>query len=112
MIELLATVRNEMGIHCRPSAVIVKECNGYAGHISVTAASGTADLRSLMDLFRLGLEQGDRVSIRVSGPDEARMCARLVEIFERNFDFPPLTVKDRVKTLASLLPGIFGEPGE
>jgi phosphotransferase system HPr (HPr) family protein len=90
--------------------VIVKECNGYPGQISVTAASGTSDLRSLMDLFRLGLEQGARVSIRVSGPDEERVCDRLVEIFETHFDFPPLTGKERVRSLATLIGGFFGEP--
>ncbi len=89
MIEMTATVRNDHGIHCRPSTVIIKEVMGYRGEIRVTAESGACDLRSVMQLIALGLQAGARVKIFVSGPDEESMCRRLVELFETHFDFPP-----------------------
>jgi phosphocarrier protein HPr len=88
MIEKSATVRNSAGIHCRPSAVIVTEAISYPGTIHLKSAAGDADLRSLLTLVSLGLEAGATVRICVSGPDEEAFCDRVVEMFERHFDFP------------------------
>jgi phosphocarrier protein HPr len=89
MVEKTAIVQNEHGIHCRPSAVIVKAAFNCPCAIRVTAASGETDLKSLLTLVSLGLEVGTAVKIRVSGPDEASWCRRLTELFETRYDFPP-----------------------
>ena len=103
MIERTATIHNSHGIHCRPSAVIVQAANQYSGRIQILAESGQTDLRSLLALVSLGLEAGDNVRIRVSGPDEERLCDRLVELFERRFDFPPLYAEDRANVVDDLI---------
>jgi phosphotransferase system HPr (HPr) family protein len=89
MVEVTAVVQNEAGIHCRPSAILVKEGCTYSGEILVTAASGTCTLKSALELIMLGLEQGAKVDIQVTGPDEEAFARRLVELFETHFDFPP-----------------------
>ena len=89
MFERAAIVRNANGIHCRPSAVIVKEAQDYGGQILVTSDSQSCDLRSVVSLLTLGLQSGSRITIQVDGPEEERMGARLVELFETHFDFPP-----------------------
>ena len=89
MIRAQATVQNAHGIHCRPSAVLVKEGSAYPGEILVTAKSGTSDLRSALGLIMLGLEKGAEVAIQVAGPDEEAFCKKLVDLFEYHFDFPP-----------------------
>lgn len=89
MIRTTATVRNEAGIHCRPSAVIIKEAASLISKIQVVAASGESDLRSITDLLALGLGPGEQVDITTDGPDEVLAAARLQELFERRFDFPP-----------------------
>lgn len=89
MYEAKATVQNEAGIHCRPSAVLVKEGMAYPGQILVTAESGTCTLTSALECIMLGLENGTELTIQVSGPDEEAFCKKLVELFETHFDFPP-----------------------
>lgn len=89
MVEKTATIKNANGIHCRPSAVIIKEAQDYAGDITVLAESGEADLRSVISLLCLGLSEGAAIKIQVSGPDEEAVCTHLVELFETHFDFPP-----------------------
>jgi phosphotransferase system HPr (HPr) family protein len=88
-MRLTATVRNEHGIHCRPSAVIIKEAAALRSSLQAVSASGTSDLRSIVDLLAMGLGPGDTVDITAEGPDEALAAARLQELFERRFDFPP-----------------------
>lgn len=88
MVEQTAIIRNEYGIHARPSAVIFKETNGYPGHLQVSCLKGQTDLTSMLGLLCLGLERDDEVTIGVEGPDEQAMCDKLKDLFERNFDFP------------------------
>ena len=89
MVETKAVIQNEAGIHCRPSAILVKEGCEYGGEILVQADSGTCNLTSALELIMLGLEQGAEISIRVSGPNEEEEARKLVELFETHFDFPP-----------------------
>ena len=89
MITAQATVRNEYGIHCRPSAVIVKESQKYLGKIEILNGDGqVADAKSMLALIGLGLACGSTVTIRIEGPDEEAACRRLIELFETEFDFP------------------------
>jgi len=89
MFEATAVVQNEAGIHCRPSAILVKEGSAYSGEILITAPSGTCTLTSALDIIMLGLESGTEVSIQVTGPAEEEFCKKLVGLFETHFDFPP-----------------------
>lgn len=89
MIEVKAVVQNEAGIHCRPSAILVKEGCAYDGEILVTAQSGSCTLKSALELIMLGLEKGAEVNIQVDGPNEDEEAKKLVELFETHFDFPP-----------------------
>ena len=78
-----------MGIHCRPSAVIVKESRAFDARIRVVSAAGECDPRSIMALISMGLAEGTPVTIQVSGGDEKKIARRMVELFERQFDFKP-----------------------
>jgi phosphotransferase system HPr (HPr) family protein len=88
MTRVTATVRNENGIHCRPSAVIIKEAATLISKLRVVSSSGETNLRSIIDLLALGLGPGETLDITTEGPDEVLAAARLHELFERNFDFP------------------------
>ena len=95
MIERVATIRNGQGIHCRPSAKIVTEASCHPSQIKVLSQVGEADLRSLLSLVSLGLQEGATIRIQVTGGDEAAVCDRIVELFETQFDFPPLATDSR-----------------
>lgn len=89
MIERTAVIRNSAGIHCRPSAVIIKAVQAYEGSAMVYSESGEAKLHSIMGLLSLCLEQGSKVKIVVEGPNEETFAEELVKLFETEFDFPP-----------------------
>ncbi len=90
MIARKATIRNEYGIHCRPSAIIVQELKDYPGTIRVRDASGQeADAKHLLELISLGLRCGAEIEIEVDGPDEEAMAEKAAELFERHFEFVP-----------------------
>ncbi len=87
MVEIEAVIRNEYGIHCRPSAVIIREISDYPGSITVISDDGECNPRSMLGLMSLGLACGTSVRIRVEGPDEEDTAASVKTLFERNFDF-------------------------
>lgn len=91
MIERTATIRNAAGIHCRPSAVIMKAVQDYRGEISVAHGDEVCAPLTAMGLLQLELHQGANIRVTVTGEGEAAMCDRLVELFETRFDFPPRT---------------------
>lgn len=89
MVELAATIRNAHGIHCRPSAAIVKALTGYTGDVQVSTDGGSCDPRSIMGLLALCLHEGTPVTVRVEGPEEEAVARRVVELLEMHYDFPP-----------------------
>jgi len=90
MTEVKITIQNKRGIHCRPSALIVKALEGYTGQVTVVAETGTANPTSMIELLCLGLAQGEKVVIQVEGPDSGEMANKMKSLFEENFDFEPL----------------------
>ena len=89
MIEMTANINNYAGIHCRPSAVIVKSMLDYEGKITIANELGKADLKSVMGLMTLALRKDDKVTVMVEGPDENKTCETIVGLLETHFDFPP-----------------------
>jgi len=80
---------NSAGIHCRPSALIIKAALESNAKITIETPRGTCELCSVLELISLGLEEGTRITVRVSGEDEEAVCQRMVDLFETAFDFPP-----------------------
>ncbi len=103
MIEKKAIIRNGQGIHCRPSARIVTEAIRYSGEIRVVSEAGEADLRSLLSLVSLGLQEGSVVRVRVEGENEEAICEKFVALMEAHFDFPALSPEGRDGMLGTLI---------
>lgn len=89
MIEVQARIKNRQGIHVRPSGVIINEIQTIKSEIILVAKGMSIQLLSIMDLLALGLQNNEVVVIRVSGEDEENAAERVVELFEREYDFPP-----------------------
>ncbi len=89
MTEMTAIIRNAHGIHCRPSAVIVKQALKYDEDVVIFGKKGETRLSSILELMSLELFVGSEIKIQVSGENEYAVCKEMVELFETNFDFPP-----------------------
>jgi phosphocarrier protein len=47
------------------------------------------ELTSILSLISLGLHYGTEAMLTVDGPNEEAACAKIAELFENEFDFPP-----------------------
>jgi phosphotransferase system HPr (HPr) family protein len=88
MYETLSTIRNRQGIHCRPTAVIIKALQGYEGTIRIRNDLHQCNIFTMVGIMSLGLEYGMTVHIQVEGPEEEATGLMLVALFERVYDFP------------------------
>ncbi|MDK2858441.1 MAG: phosphocarrier protein HPr [Verrucomicrobiota bacterium] len=88
MVEVKAVIKNEAGIHCRPTALITQAASAYDGVIRVISPGGTCELGSALELMMLGLEKGTQITLQAEGPDEAAAAEKFKALFETHFDFP------------------------
>ena len=66
------TIRNEHGLHARPSAILVNEVKKFTSKITVenlTRASAPVSAKSLMKIVALGVAQGHRLRFVAEGDD-------------------------------------------
>lgn len=89
MVRKQATIQNKMGIHVRPTGVIIDAFHDSRAEIRIEAKGLESDLKDHIGLLAMGLCKGDTVEISVSGENEEEICSRVKELFEREFDFPP-----------------------
>ncbi len=85
MIERATTICNDLGLHARPAAQLVRMASGFASEIWLERDGQSVNAKSIMGVMMLAAEQGARVTLRASGPDEAEALAALVALIERGF---------------------------
>ena len=89
MVQKTATIRNSMGIHVRPTGVIIDAFHDLEAEIRVSAKGIDSDLKDHISILAMGLCKNDQVEVTVSGENETALCDRIVEYFEKEYDFPP-----------------------
>ena len=78
-------IQDSLGIHARPSGLLVKEAKQYLDTtLTLTKDGKSAKLNQLMRLLSLGVKQGDTVTLTAEGPAEAQAVAALQEFFKEN----------------------------
>ncbi len=89
MVERKIIVRNQAGIHCRPSSMILMAAQEFPDcRFRVSSKNGESDLTSILSLISLGLERGNEVTLSVEGASEAAAMEKIAGLFAFEFDFP------------------------
>lgn len=83
---LTLTVKNKMGIHARPAAMIVRLANKYNDtEIWVEKEDETINSKSIMGLMMLAAGKGCRLQFRAKGPSSAKLLNEMTNLFENKF---------------------------
>lgn len=82
MYKISAYVRNEYGLHARPSAAVVREAGKYASEIQITnSKSGiVADAKAILELMLLVAPQGTELIIEAEGPDAEKAAKSVAKV--------------------------------
>ena len=86
MIEQTVTVQNRMGIHARPSALLVQAIAHFKSAIYLQKDEDRINAKSIMGVITLAAGYGTELKIIADGEDEQSAVDALVRLFESKFE--------------------------
>ncbi len=86
MAEREATVKNRLGIHARPSALLVQAAAKFVSEITLIKDGLEINGKSIMGVMMLAAEMDAKIRVRAAGPDEEEALDEIVGMIEGKFD--------------------------
>lgn len=78
-------VTNEMGVHARPAAMIVRVTNKYAGEIWVEKEGERVNAKSIMGIMMLAASCGSKLTFHAECEDADAFREEMEILFANNF---------------------------
>jgi phosphocarrier protein HPr len=85
LIEKEITVVNRLGLHARPSALVVQTASKFKSEIKLKKADVEINAKSIIGVMMLAAEIGSKIVILAQGEDEAQAVEALAKLFEDKF---------------------------
>ncbi len=82
------TIQNPHGLHLRPAAMLIKTLSRFPGEVFIenrTARRGPVLARSLVDVTRLQIREGDSARFSISAPDPKPVVDSILSLVESQF---------------------------
>ena len=86
MIEKKVKVKNKLGIHARPAAMLVRTASRFRSDIWLIKNGQMVNGKSIMSVMSLAAEPGSEITIRAEGEDEQQAVEKIVTLFENKFE--------------------------
>jgi phosphoenolpyruvate-protein phosphotransferase (PTS system enzyme I) len=109
VIERQAVVRMEEGLHARPAAELAKLAKSYESALEIVKDGQTASAKSTVKIMLLGVKEGETITIRADGSDEAQALESLIKLVstghgQSTTTSPPAPAETEHKAAADFLP--------
>ena len=78
-------VKNPLGLHTRPAAVIVKMLQPLKSSVYFTYKNETINARSIMSILMLAARKNSQIVITIEGEDADSAMRLIVRAFEEQF---------------------------
>ena len=78
-------VKNNLGLHTRPAATIVKLLQPLKSSVSFTYKEETINARSIMSILMLAAKKNAQITITIEGVDAELAMRKLTAAFEEEF---------------------------
>jgi phosphocarrier protein HPr len=87
MKEIKVTVKNEYGLHARPSSLMANLASQYKSEVKVIKDESEVNCKSIMNLLLLAAGKGTVLRIVAEGADESDALEAIKKLVEvRKFD--------------------------
>lgn len=83
--EIELELHNDVGLHARPAALLVRALSEFDAEVTVRLGEQEADAKSVLALMSLGARQGDRIRLQASGPQASAALTKAKELVDGNF---------------------------
>jgi len=85
MIGKSFIIRNKMGLHARPAAVLAQTAGKFKSSVTVEKDGKRASARNALDLLSLAVERGAVVTVEIEGSDEKEAMQAFEELISDRF---------------------------
>jgi phosphotransferase system HPr (HPr) family protein len=85
VVEQTVTLKNRLGLHVRPAALLAQKASAFKAEIRLVKDSLEVNAKSIMGVMGLAAEYGSSLVIKAWGEDEAQAVEGLVQLFESKF---------------------------
>ena len=68
-MEIKGIIKDPIGLHARPAAVLTQEANKFEAEIKITSNGKDANLKSIMSVMALGIKNEEEIIITAEGKD-------------------------------------------
>lgn len=85
MIKKSAKIINKLGLHARPSAMLVTAASKYNAEVFFTKNGLRVNGKSILGVMMLAAEMGSELLIEVDGPDEEQALNEILKVIESKF---------------------------
>lgn len=85
MVQQEMVVRNKIGIHTRPAALLIDLASKFHSKIMITKDGRSASLESLVRLLALRVKQDNEILVSAEGEDESAALAAVLSLVESGF---------------------------
>ncbi len=82
MKKLTVELKNDQGLHARPSSEIVKIVRKYNSKLKIIKDNIEVDGSSVMELMTLAAEKGQKLILKAEGEDEEMLISELYKFIE------------------------------
>lgn len=85
MITQTITIRNKLGLHARPSAMLVTAASKFQAEVYFTKNGLRVNGKSILGVMMLAAEMGAELLVEVDGPDEQQALQEIIQVIESKF---------------------------
>jgi phosphotransferase system HPr (HPr) family protein len=87
MLEAKIKIKNQLGLHARAAAQLVRLAGKYKSRITLTRTDNevTADAKSILSVLTLAASRGTELKLNVEGTDEREALTAIEEIITNGF---------------------------
>jgi len=86
MIEKNFKIKNKLGLHARPAALLAQTVAKFQSKVSIIKNGQEVDGDSILGIMMLAAEFGSEITVIVNGRDETEAIEKIEELFAKKFD--------------------------
>lgn len=85
MVQQAVKVKNGMGLHARPAALIIKEASQFKSDIKLVKGQRDADAKSILGILSLAVQEGEEILVQAQGVDADVAVKSLISLVNSGF---------------------------
>lgn len=85
MTERKLLIRNKLGLHARPAALLVETASKYESDVYIIKNGFKVNGKSIMGVLMLAAEMGSILTVQAKGNDANEAVQALADLFDKKF---------------------------